>query len=384
MGHASPHPIVTTTSAASTASVSSFFGTSAETSIPSSAIAATTEGLSSAAGALPAERTRTRPRAWCSSRAAAIWLRPALCTQTNRTSGTALIATEYPASTRTRRLARPDDGAEHLVGHPVRRNDRDRLEPRQLKPALVLLQRERPGDATHEAPPLGPLLRRELVRRDHVRDTQAAAGPEHAMHLREHLRLVCRQVDHAVRDHHVHARVGQRHVLDVALQELDVVGPGLGGVAPCELQHLVGHVQTERLPGRADPLRRQDHVDPAAGSEVEHGLALPELGHGRRVATPEARHDRRIGDLTALLRRVELGPEDRRDLVAAAPGPAAATALPVRHLERRRPVPLSDPLAHLAHALAPSRSKIVASRPSASRLTEEYAHTPRCPRSSNP
>ena len=40
----------------------------------------------------PAERTWTWPWAWWSRRAAAIWLRPALWTQTNRTSGTSLVS----------------------------------------------------------------------------------------------------------------------------------------------------------------------------------------------------------------------------------------------------------------------------------------------------
>src|SRR3954454_23630026 len=46
----------------------------------------TTAGLMVSAGAVPAERTMTRPVAWWSRRAAAIWERPALWTQTNSTS----------------------------------------------------------------------------------------------------------------------------------------------------------------------------------------------------------------------------------------------------------------------------------------------------------
>src|SRR5689334_13276816 len=60
----------------------------ARRSMPTSAIASTTAGLIESAGAVPAERTTTRPRAWRSSKAAAIWERPALWTQTKRTSGT--------------------------------------------------------------------------------------------------------------------------------------------------------------------------------------------------------------------------------------------------------------------------------------------------------
>lgn len=53
MGHASPHPIVTTTSAASTTSVVSGWGTSLERWSPASSIAAITTGLISPAGVLP-------------------------------------------------------------------------------------------------------------------------------------------------------------------------------------------------------------------------------------------------------------------------------------------------------------------------------------------
>src|ERR1700690_3889702 len=87
MGQASPHPIVITTSAARTTSSVSGFGNSSLMSIPSSVMASTTAGLISSAGVLPAERTWIRPRDRSLTRPAAIWLRPALWTQTNSTSG---------------------------------------------------------------------------------------------------------------------------------------------------------------------------------------------------------------------------------------------------------------------------------------------------------
>ena len=43
----------------------------------------------------------------------------------------------------------------------------------------------------------------------------------------------------------------ERDVLDVALDELDVGDTGLRGVGAGELEHLIGHVQTDRLAGRA-------------------------------------------------------------------------------------------------------------------------------------
>src|SRR5947207_3169165 len=56
-------------------------------STPISSIASTAAGLISSAGVEPAERTWIRPPDRSSTRPAAIWLRPALWVQTNRTSG---------------------------------------------------------------------------------------------------------------------------------------------------------------------------------------------------------------------------------------------------------------------------------------------------------
>ena len=82
--------VITTSEARTTSSVSGF-GYSLVRSSPISDIAATTAGSSSEAGREPADRTRILPLASTVSRAAAIWERPAFCTQTNSTSGTALV-----------------------------------------------------------------------------------------------------------------------------------------------------------------------------------------------------------------------------------------------------------------------------------------------------
>ena len=55
MGHASPQPIVMTTSEAATSSVSNFLGNSWEMSMPTSAMASTTTGFTVSAGADPAD-----------------------------------------------------------------------------------------------------------------------------------------------------------------------------------------------------------------------------------------------------------------------------------------------------------------------------------------
>ena len=125
----------------------------------------------------------------------------------------------------------------------------------------------------------------------------------------------------------------QRDRLDVALEELDVGRAGLGRVALGEREHLVGHVEAERAAGRADALRGEQDVDPAAGAEVEDALALVQVGDGDRVAAAEAREDGRVGQLRLLERGVEAG-ADRLGLAGA----AAAGG----RLDCRRGVPGAD------------------------------------------
>jgi hypothetical protein len=85
--------MVMTTSEASTASVVSTFGCWSEMSMPTSAIAATAEGLTWSPGSDPADRTSTASPARCRSQPAAICERPALCTHTNSTLGRSVTGT---------------------------------------------------------------------------------------------------------------------------------------------------------------------------------------------------------------------------------------------------------------------------------------------------
>ncbi|MPN22747.1 hypothetical protein SDC9_170130 [bioreactor metagenome] len=103
-----------------------------------------------------------------------------------------------------------------------------------------------------------------MVFGDDIGDADAPAWGEDAEHLGEDGGLVGRQVDDAVGDHHAHRPVRQRHVLDRAFQELHVGGCGLGCVLTGEVEHLVGHIHAVGEPRLADPLGRQQHVDPAA------------------------------------------------------------------------------------------------------------------------
>ena len=56
-------------------------------SMPALPIAAMAEGLTSEAGAEPPDQATARPAACFSKNPSAIWERPALCTQRNRTIG---------------------------------------------------------------------------------------------------------------------------------------------------------------------------------------------------------------------------------------------------------------------------------------------------------
>src|SRR6476661_4551975 len=79
--------MVMTTSDSLTASVVRVLGISRDMSMPTSAIALTAAGFTWSAGCEPAERTSISPLARVVRKAAAIWERPALWTQTNRTDG---------------------------------------------------------------------------------------------------------------------------------------------------------------------------------------------------------------------------------------------------------------------------------------------------------
>ena len=78
----------------------------------------------------------------------------------------------------------------------------------------------------------------------------------------------------------------------VPLTNSTLVAPAFSALARARCEHLVGHVHPVRLAGRADPAGGQQDVDAAAGAQVEHGLALVQVGDGERVAAAQARGDR--------------------------------------------------------------------------------------------
>ena len=115
----------------------------------------------------------------------------------------------------------------------------------------------------------------------------------------------------------------------VALEELDVRGAGLGRVPLGEREHLVGHVEADGAAGRPDALRRQEHVDAAARTEVEDALAFVELGDRDRVAAAERGED---GGLRASSARSSGGVQLGAEVVSGSP----EQQLPAHRLDRGR------------------------------------------------
>ena len=134
----------------------------------------------------------------------------------------------------------------------------------------------------------GSLCGVEAVVGDDVADAEPAARAEHPERFGQHAGLVGGQVDHAVGDDDIDVPVGQRDVLDVAVQELRVADTGLGGVLAGQGDHVRGAVQPIGLAAGGDAAGGQQHVDPAAGTEVQHGFSWAQLSDGDGIAAAEA------------------------------------------------------------------------------------------------
>ena len=109
----------------------------------------------------------------------------------------------------------------------------------------------------------------------------------------------------------------------VALEELDVLGARLALVLAREREHLVGHVEAVGLAARADAARREQHVDAAAGAEIEHGLALG--SSATAVGLPQPSDASAASSGTASLAVVV---ERAEAQLRVQPRPAAAAASP--------------------------------------------------------
>ena len=90
-------------------------------------------------------------------------------------------------------------------------------------------------------------------------------------------------------------------MLDLALEEVRVRDSGLGLVVLGEREHLVGHVEPVDDARRPDAPRGEEDVDAATRAEVEHRVALAQLGDGRRIAAAEACRRCRAGERRPLV-----------------------------------------------------------------------------------
>ncbi len=91
-------------------------------------------------------------------------------------------------------------------------------------------------------------------------------------------------------------------------------------------EHLVGHVEPVGDARLADAPRGQDHVDAATRTEIEHGLALVQIGDRDRIATTKRRKHSAIRKLASLRGVVVLGAVTPfiADVLAALALPAVA------------------------------------------------------------
>jgi hypothetical protein len=103
---------------------------------------------------------------------------------------------------------------------------------------------------------------------------------------------------------------GRGDVLEVAVDELDVVDAGLGGVGSGEVEHLVGHVEADGPASGGDAAGGDQDVGAGAGAEVEDRLAGVEVGDGGGDATAERRGHGGLGRAFGGLGVVEVGTED--------------------------------------------------------------------------
>ena len=155
----------------------------------------------------------------------------------------------------------------------------------------------------------------------------APAGSQHPEALAEHGVLVRGQADDAVGDDDVVGIAGQRHGLYLSLDELDVGEAEVVPVLAGQFQHGRRHVQAGNAPGIPHLLRRQEAVNAAAGTEVQHPLTGPESGQGRGVAAAGGRRDGLGGQASQLTVVVQAhGVVEVRRAAAGGSGLAAATA----------------------------------------------------------
>ena len=128
----------------------------------------------------------------------------------------------------------------------------DPVEPGLQEQPLILRLLQGSGDAPHPKLHAAPHGSRHFPPDHYIRHGKPPTRSENAECFAQDPTFVGREVDHAVRNDHVHRRIRQRDLLDLALQEFHVRDPRLTLVFARQREHLVGHVETIDLSGRPD------------------------------------------------------------------------------------------------------------------------------------
>ena len=68
-----------------------------------------------------------------------------------------------------------------------------------------------------------------------------------------------------------------------------LVTPAARLIRLCQLEHLVGHVESVGHTSRGDPTSREQDINAAARAEIEDVLARLEIGDRHRVGAADAR-----------------------------------------------------------------------------------------------
>ena len=92
-----------------------------------------------------------------------------------------------------------------------------------------------------------------------------------------------------------------------------------------EGEHLVGHVEAVGFAGWTDTLSRKQHINAAAGAQIEHGFAGIQVRQRGGIAAAERRQQSFLRDLRALRGVVKIG-GDGIAAAGAGGGAAARTA----------------------------------------------------------
>jgi hypothetical protein len=153
---------------------------------------------------------------------------------------------------------------------------------------LVVCLRQRSAGATDADLGLGLALRVKPCVGDDVADPQPPARPQHPEGFCKNLRLIAGQIDDAVRDHDVNVSRRKRDLFNVPHHEPDVTHSRLGGIGTGQCGHGGASVQPISHAGRADPPGRQQHVQPAARTEVQNTLARLQVRDRYRVPAAQA------------------------------------------------------------------------------------------------